>query len=91
MIKSVEIRIYGKVYNVGFRRYVHRYAVDNGVMGYVENERQTGSVHIVAEGDSESLERFVALCSHGTPYSIVTKVDVDEIEPRHYDSFEQIR
>ncbi len=91
MVKAVEIRIYGKVFNVGFRRYVHRYALENSIKGFVENEMETGSVHVVAEGDSESMERFVAQCSHGTPYSIVNKVDVGEIEPQHYAIFEQIR
>ena len=91
MARNVEMRIYGRVFNVGFRRYVHRYAIENKINGYVENELQTGSVHIVAEGEDSNLDVFVALCSHGTPYSIVTKVEIHETDFRHFDGFAQIR
>lgn len=91
MARAVEMRIYGKVFNVGFRRYVHRYAIEYGIKGFVENELSTESVHVVAEGDSTALDLFAALCSHGTPYSIVTRVEICETLPRHFEGFEQIR
>lgn len=91
MARTVEMRIYGRVFSVGFRRYVHRYALENRIVGFVENEVSTGSVHIVAEGEDDNLDAFVALCSHGTPYSIVTRVEVSETNPRHFESFGQIR
>ena len=50
MTKAYSIRIYGRVFNVGFRRYVHRYGLQCHVVGYVENDRADGSVHIEAEG-----------------------------------------
>ena len=55
-MKAYSIRIYGRVFNVGFRRYVHRYAMQCNIKGYVENDHDDGSVHIEAEGTEEDLE-----------------------------------
>ena len=41
MTKAYSIRIYGRVFNVGFRRYVHRYGLQCNVVGYVENDRSS--------------------------------------------------
>ena len=51
MITAYDIRIYGRVFNVGFRRYVHRYGLQCNVNGFVENDHDDGCVHIVAEGE----------------------------------------
>ena len=80
MIKAYEIRIYGRVFNVGFRRYVHRYAVECGIVGYVENDHSDGSVHIVAEGEEKDLDRFSILCGEGTPYSMVLDMAIKAVE-----------
>ena len=92
MTKAYDIRIYGRVFNVGFRRYVHRYAVDCNLKGYVENDHADGSVHIVAEGDEKDLERFTLLCGEGTPYSFITNMKIEGISVTgKYDDFQQIR
>ncbi len=51
MTKAYDIRIYGRVFNVGFRRYVHRYGLQCNLVGYVENDHADSSVHIEAEGE----------------------------------------
>ena len=92
MTKAYDIRIYGRVFNVGFRRYVHRYAVDCNLKGYVENDHADGSVHIVAEGDEKDLERFTLLCGEGTPYSFITNMKIEAVSViGKYDDFQQIR
>jgi len=91
MKRAVEIRIFGKVFNVGFRRYVHRYAIENNIAGYVENELVTGSVHIIAQGEDHDLDAFFALCKHGTPYSVVERVEVAEVNLIDFVCFEQKR
>ena len=92
MKKAYEIRIYGRVFNVGFRRYVYRFATENDIAGYVENDWTDESVHIIAEGEEKDLDRFCILCGEGTPYSLVTNM---KIEPRkisgNYKEFKQIR
>lgn len=92
MTQAYEIRIYGRVFNVGFRRYVHRYAVECNIVGYVENDHADDCVHIVAEGEEKDLNRFSILCGEGTPYSIVTNMKIEAKESSgNYIDFRQIR
>lgn len=92
MTQAYEIRIYGRVFNVGFRRYVHRYAVECNIVGYVENDHADDCVHIVAEGEEKDLNRFSILCGEGTPYSIVTNMKIEAKESSgNYIDFKQIR
>ena len=92
MTQAYEIRIYGRVFNVGFRRYVHRYAVECNIVGYVENDHAGDCVHIVAEGEEKDLNRFSILCGEGTPYSIVTDMKIEAKESSgNYIDFRQIR
>ncbi len=92
MTKAYEIWIYGRVFNVGFRRYVHRYGLQCNLTGYVENDYGDDCVHIVAEGEAADLDQFTILCGEGTPYSLITNM---KIEPREvtgkYVGFEEIR
>ena len=91
-MKAYSIRIYGRVFNVGFRRYVHRYALQCNVKGYVENDHSDGSVHIEAEGTEEDLTRFTILCGEGTPYSNVIDMKIEAKEDSgRYSDFQQIR
>ena len=91
-MKANSIRIYGRVFNVGFRRYVHRYAMDCSVVGYVENDHAEGCVHIEAEGEEDDLVRFSILCGEGTPYSKVIDMKVEAVEPTgKYKDFRAIR
>ena len=92
MIKAYSIRIYGRVFNVGFRRYVHRYALQCNVNGYVENDRAEDCVHIEAEGEEQDLDRFTLLCGEGTPYSFITDMKIDAVRVTgKYNDFQQIR
>jgi len=92
MTKAYEIRIYGRVFNVGFRRYVHRYGLQCNVVGYVENDHADGSVHIEVEGEEKDLDRFTLFCGEGTPYSYITDMKIDAVEPTgKYIDFQEIR
>lgn len=92
MRKACEIRIYGRVFNVGFRRYVFRYATEYGIVGFVENDWDDESVHIIAEGEETDLDRFTMLCGEGTPYSLVTNIKIEAKEiSGNYKEFKQIR
>ena len=92
MTKAYSIRIYGRVFNVGFRRYVHRYALQCNVVGYVENSNVDNCVHTEAEGEEKDLERFTILCGEGTPYSYINDMKIEAVEPTgKYDDFQEIR
>ena len=92
MTKAYDIKIYGRVFNVGFRRYVHRYAIECNVNGFVENDYADDCVHIEAEGEEKNLDRFTLLCGEGTPYSLVTDMKVKPVPIiGKYTDFQQIR
>lgn len=92
MIKAYDIRIYGRVFNVGFRRYVHRYGLQCHLTGYVENDYADDSVHVVAEGEEKDLDQFTLLCGEGTPYSFITDMKINAIDVTgNYNDFQEIR
>ena len=91
-MKAYSIRIYGRVFNVGFRRYVHRYAIQYNIKGFVENDHVDGCVHIEAEGEEDDLVKFSILCGEGTPYSKVLDIKIEACEATgRYSEFRQIR
>ena len=92
MTKAYSIRVYGRVFNVGFRRYVHRYGLQCQLVGYVENDYAGDCVHIEAEGEETNLEHFTLLVGEGTPYSYITDMKIEAVEPTgKYNDFDEIR
>ncbi len=92
MTKAYDIRIYGRVFNVGFRRYVRRFGLQCNVCGFVENDYDDDCVHIEAEGEEKNLDRFTLLCGEGTPYSLITDMKIEAIPTTgKYADFQEIR
>ena len=54
----VKINVTGIVQGVGFRPFVYRIAVQNGLTGYVRNRGDAG-VEILIEGEDESIQKFL--------------------------------
>jgi hydrogenase maturation protein HypF len=54
----VKIRVTGIVQGVGFRPFIYRIAVKNGLKGYVRNRGDAGA-EILLEGKEESIEKFL--------------------------------
>jgi acylphosphatase len=70
------ISISGLVQGIGFRPFVYRIAVNNGLKGYVKNLGDAG-VEIDAEGDEDAIKTFlVDLEEKKPPLAIYTKIDV---------------
>ncbi len=87
-VKTVRIKVYGKVQGVGFRYYTLRQANKLGVKGWVRNV-QDGTVEIVAQGDPASLDRLSAAVKQGSPASKVKRIHVEEIDGMNrYSSFQ---
>ncbi len=80
----------GRVQGVGFRYFALDAARREGLHGHVTN-RDDGSVEVVAEGESESIERFERAVRRGPSRSRVEHVTVDEIEPSQGNSGFNIR
>ncbi|MCL4404307.1 acylphosphatase [Patescibacteria group bacterium] len=86
MQKTYEIKIYGRVQGVNFRRTAAWRARMFGVVGFVRNEPD-GSVFVEAEGDEECLGKFLAWCRKGSLLAKVERIDVSGIETKNYKEF----
>jgi acylphosphatase len=80
----------GRVQGVGFRYFALDAARREGIHGHATN-RDDGTVEVVAEGESESVERFERALRRGPSRSRVEQVLVDEIEPTQGNSGFNIR
>lgn len=73
--------IKGKVQRVGFRYSVVDFVVNQNlpIVGHVRN-MPDGSVHVVAQGDIESLKELHRFCTQGPPKAEVREVSQDLIQ-----------
>jgi hydrogenase maturation protein HypF len=62
----VRFTVLGIVQGVGFRSFVYRIAVKQGLGGYVRNRGDAG-VEVLVEGDAQNIERFVAMLIEEKP------------------------
>ncbi len=76
-MKRITTYISGVVQGVGFRYFTRKVAKETGVKGYTMNLRD-GRVLIVAEGDSEQLDKFISTARQGPPHAIVKSVEIIE-------------
>lgn len=86
MAKALQITVKGKVQKVFFRKYAKRKADELGIKGKIKNQVD-GSVFIVAEGEDEPMEKFIAWCHEGSPFSFVDEVITEEVKREGYRHF----
>jgi len=72
-----EIKVSGIVQGVGFRPFIYRTAVENGLVGYVRN-RGDAYIEIVVEGEKRNIKHFLQALKQKKPplariHSIITK------------------
>ncbi len=80
----------GRVQGVGFRAFVQYNASSLGLSGWVRNVAYD-QVETVAEGDRDTLERFLQVISAGPRSSRVNDVRVEWETPTREFSFFEIR
>jgi acylphosphatase/uncharacterized membrane-anchored protein YhcB (DUF1043 family) len=90
MLKAFQVRVYGRVQRVGYRRFVLDSAQELGLSGYVKNERD-GSVTIFAQGNEDALEKFIDMLKSPPPPAHVKSIDVKEAKPRPATKYFTIR
>lgn len=78
--------IMGKVQRVGFRYSVVDFVLTNnlGLVGHVRN-MPDGSVHVIAQGDIESLKELHRFCTKGPPRAEVREVAQDLVQVNRLD------
>lgn len=85
-MKSISIRIYGRVQGVGFRHHTKQTAISHNISGIVKNMLD-GSVYIEATGNESELNQFVNWCHDGPTWAYVEKVEISDINDRGHSGF----
>ncbi|MGM0566637.1 MAG: acylphosphatase [Bacteroidota bacterium] len=86
MKKHVNIRVTGRVQNVGFRLAAQKAASERHVSGFVKNEPD-GSVYLEAEGDDDDVDSFIKWCHHGPAWASVEDINISESSTEGYSTF----
>ena len=74
-MREIECKIIGKVQGIFFRDFVQEKARDLGVYGFVEN-LEDRTVHVVAQGEDETLKKLIEYLHKGPILAQVSKVEV---------------
>ncbi len=82
MRKRIECRITGRVQLVMFRDFAQRMARRLGLVGTVQN-LPDGSVVVVAEGEEESLKKYIELLHKGSIFAKVERVETKWMEGKN--------
>ena len=86
MLKTVNVEVHGVVQGVFFRVSLRQQAEQLGVFGWCKNTG-AGTVLCCFEGNSDQVDQLVRWAHEGPPSSRVTRVDVTEETPQHFDAF----
>ena len=81
-MKTIQIRVHGRVQGVGFRYYTQRHAGDYSIKGWVRNS-DDGCVEILAQGNGDNIANFLQIVEKGPVYARVDHLDVSDIEATH--------
>ena len=87
-LKSVHVRISGRVQGVWFRGWTVEQANRLGLKGWVRN-RADGTVEAVFQGHDAGVETMLKLCRQGPPSARVGGVTVEPSAPKDFDGFAQ--
>lgn len=73
-LRTVRLRIFGRVQGVGYRAWTAQRAKKLGLTGWVRNLTD-GSVECLVQGPREAVEAMTAACHAGPALARVTQVD----------------
>lgn len=74
-IRSIRIRITGRVQGVGFRAWTEQRANALGLSGWVRNA-ENGDVEAVFAGSTEAVNAMLAACKEGPRHARVERVEL---------------
>lgn len=86
-MRTLQIKVLGRVQGVGFRYYTNKRAAEFDIKGFVQNMTD-GSVYIEAEGEDSVIKTFVSWCERGPAWSRVSELKISEIPFVGYEKFE---
>ncbi len=86
-MKTYRFIVHGRVQGVWYRKTIQEKALKEGITGYVKN-LQDGSVEVVANLKKEDIEKFLKILKKGSPLSRVDNIEMGEIMPTYFETFE---
>lgn len=87
MVKTVHVRISGKVQGVWFRASTKQQAEQRNVSGWVRNTSD-GKVEAVFQGEADAVDDLVSWCHQGSSMSDVSAVSVKALDAdEEFDGF----
>jgi len=89
-MKTMRIRVHGRVHGVFFRQGTQEKAYDLGLTGSVRN-CEDDTVEIIATGNKEKLDQLIAWCWQGPRKAQVTNVITQELSLQTFNHFSIIR
>ncbi len=81
------VRFYGRVQGVYFRRRTQQAAYDIGVTGWVRNLTD-GSVEAEISGEENKVETLIKYCQEDMPVARVDRIETADVDYRDYRGFE---
>ncbi|NNG17639.1 MAG: carbamoyltransferase HypF [Gemmatimonadales bacterium] len=85
-VERVRLHVTGVVQGVGFRPFIHRLAIRNGLGGWVRNA--SGNVEIEIEGQGQAVRQFREdLETEAPPLARIERVDVEHQPPEGQTAF----
>lgn len=88
-MRTVYIKVSGKVQGVFFRATTQKQAISLNIKGWVKNTEDF--VEITASGENTNIERFIQWAHKGPERAKVEKVEVKGIPFEDFNSFQMIR
>lgn len=85
-MKLLKVSISGRVQGVYFRASTKEVADSLGINGFVKNQPD-GSVYLEAEGESETLESFLAWLKTGPASAQVDNLQIEESHCKYFAGF----
>ena len=89
-MKTVHVKISGKVQGVFFRATAKEIASLHKISGWIKNTYDD-NVEALITGEKEDVEKFIAWCKHGPEKANVENVTVSNMDLQIFDGFEIIR
>ncbi len=86
-VRTVHVRIEGRVQGVGYRAWCAEAARDIGLTGWVRN-RKDGAVEAILQGPSDAIEAMIAKCRQGPHDAAVCSVVIVGEGGGAFDQFE---
>jgi acylphosphatase len=89
-MKTVHLKIIGKVQGVFFRAKAKEIAERKRISGWIRNT-EDGNVEACISGESIAVEEFISWCWYGPEKAEVENVLVNDTDLKNFEKFEVIR